>query len=208
MPAWIRNLLIAVVTVFTLAGTVVAPIVADTAPAAHAATQIAWQFPVEGGEISSGYGQRKGGFHGGIDVSGQLKSRVVAPAAMTIIWAGPKDGYGTLIRATFVNRPNWEIRVGHCTWESVNRLTPGMQFAGGEQFAELGNEGQSTGPHTHFELYIDGVRVDPSPILSGELGPDTMPDPAINPVNPEQAIIDPLTDLINRGRALLDVSRR
>jgi murein DD-endopeptidase MepM/ murein hydrolase activator NlpD len=43
----------------------------------------------------------------------------------------------------------------------------GQQVAAGEQIATIGNRGQSTGPHLHFEVHQDGSKIDPLPWLRG-----------------------------------------
>lgn len=178
-------------------GAIVIPAIPGTAPKARAQT-LPWEHPVPEGKISDYFGTR-GGKHKGIDIAAALGSAVVAPAAMTITSAGGMNGYGTLVTAVFDNR--WEIRIGHCTWGSVNNLYAGQRFERGQQFACIGDEGDSTGPHAHVELLVDGGYIDPIILTEGGLGPDATPDtqpaPAPHqPVQPQNPIIDALNNFL------------
>ena len=50
-------------------------------------------------------------------------------------------------------------------------VTPGERVSPGQEIAQTGNSGRSTGPHLHWELRIDGVAVDPMQFLEQPLWP-------------------------------------
>ena len=77
----------------------------------------------------------------------------------TVINAGPAQGFGKWVR---VRHDDGSISVyGHVHSFNVN---VGERVTAGQQIAQMGNEGRSTGPHLHFEILPDGqTQVDPVP---------------------------------------------
>ncbi|MGY1745487.1 M23 family metallopeptidase [Blastococcus sp. SYSU D00695] len=116
------------------------------------------------GRISSCYGSRWGAMHYGVDIAAPIGTPVYAPAGGVVLQAGPASGFGL---AVYVQHPDGSITVyGH-----VNQffVAAGDVVAAGQRIAEVGNRGQSTGPHLHFEVHRGGLyasRVDPVPWLS------------------------------------------
>ncbi|MCF6746599.1 hypothetical protein E9529_20430 [Blastococcus sp. KM273128] len=119
--------------------------------------------PVEGGRLTSGFGHRWGTLHGGIDLAAPMRTPEYAAADGVVLEAGPASGYGLVV---YVQHDNGDVTVyGHMDEILV---TPGQVVRAGDTIALLGNRGQSTGPHLHFEVRIggiDGERVDPLPWL-------------------------------------------
>jgi murein DD-endopeptidase MepM/ murein hydrolase activator NlpD len=80
-----------------------------------------------------------------------------------VLEAGPASGYGN---AVYIQHENGDVTVyGHM--EKI-LVTAGQVVKAGDTVALLGNRGQSTGPHLHFEVHIggmDGQKVDPLPWL-------------------------------------------
>ncbi|GAB3508089.1 M23 family metallopeptidase [Amycolatopsis cihanbeyliensis] len=108
------------------------------------------------GRFSSGFGARWGGSHYGIDIANSIGTPIVAAADGTVIEAGPASGFGLWVR---VQLSDGTIHVyGHMNSYSVS---VGQQVKAGEKIAEIGNRGQSTGPHLHFEVWQSGKKVDP-----------------------------------------------
>lgn len=109
------------------------------------------------GEFTSGRGERWGVMHHGIDIANAIGTPVVAAYDGTVIDAGPASGFGQWIR---IRQDNGRIQVyGHVEemW-----VAPGQRVSAGEQIATMGNRGQSTGPHLHFEVREpDGSSIDP-----------------------------------------------
>ena len=109
------------------------------------------------GHFTSGFGERWGRFHNGIDIANNIGTPIYAVMDGTVINAGPAQGFGNWV---VIKHAGGEVSVyGHMRDYNV---TVGQQVRAGEQIAKIGNEGQSTGPHLHFEIKPDGVNpVDP-----------------------------------------------
>ncbi|MFJ4656593.1 M23 family metallopeptidase [Nocardia sp. NPDC088792] len=113
------------------------------------------------GVFSSGYGMRWGTFHWGIDIAAPIGSPIYAVAAGTVIDAGPAQGFGLWVR---IRHDDGTISVyGHMYDFSVS---VGERVPAGLQIARIGNRGDSTGPHLHFEILVNGQHVDPQPWLA------------------------------------------
>ncbi len=104
------------------------------------------------GVITSGYGWRWGRMHRGIDIAGPIGTPIVAAAAGEVVSAGwSSGGYGNLVE---VKHGDGSITLyAHNNKILVHR---GQWVEQGEQIAEMGSTGYSTGPHLHFEVRPDG----------------------------------------------------
>ena len=115
------------------------------------------------GRVTSCYGSRWGTLHAGVDIAAPIGTPVFAPEAGIVLDAGPASGFGL---AVYVQHRDGTVTLyGH-----VNQffVTPGQLVEAGQQIAEVGNRGQSTGPHLHFEVHDGGLyasRVNPTPWL-------------------------------------------
>ncbi|AKK08183.1 M23 family metallopeptidase [Corynebacterium testudinoris] len=108
-------------------------------------------FPTSG-TFTSGYGSRWGATHEGIDIGNSVGTPVLAVMDGTVIDAGPAQGFGNWIR---IRHDDGSISVyGHMNTLDVN---VGERVTAGQRIAGMGNEGQSTGPHLHFEIRPDGA---------------------------------------------------
>ncbi|APU15073.1 MULTISPECIES: M23 family metallopeptidase [Actinoalloteichus] len=135
-------------------------VAAEEAAAAEAAARPDFVKPAEG-TFTSGFGGRWGTTHYGVDIANSIGTPVVAATEGTVINAGPATGFGQWVR---VQAPDGTITVyGHV--ESFTAAV-GQQVAAGEQIATVGNRGQSTGPHLHFEVQVGGQKIDPQPWLA------------------------------------------
>ncbi|MBI5041144.1 MAG: M23 family metallopeptidase [Gammaproteobacteria bacterium] len=109
--------------------------------------------PVAEGWLSSFFGVRTDPFtgrpamHEGLDFAGKLGSPVVAVAAGSVVWSGPRDGYGNLVEVDHGH--GFVTRYGH---NSRNLVRVGQLVRKGQQIARMGSSGRSTGPHVHFEV--------------------------------------------------------
>ena len=123
--------------------------------------------PVSGGRISSGFGGRKAPkrgastFHEGVDFSVPVGTAVMASCGGTVIRAGWASGYGRVI---YLQHPDGrQTRYGHL---SKLLVTSGQSIKQGQKIALSGNTGNSTGPHLHFEIRINGNAVNPLKYLN------------------------------------------
>ncbi|WP_430334830.1 M23 family metallopeptidase [Rhodococcus sp. ACT016] len=109
------------------------------------------------GVLTSSYGPRWGSHHNGIDIGANLGTPIYSATAGSVISAGPASGFGQWVR---VQASDGTITVyGHVDTYIVS---VGQHVAAGQQIATVGNRGQSTGPHLHFEVWDpSGSQVDP-----------------------------------------------
>ena len=116
------------------------------------------------GRVTSCYGSRSGAMHNGVDIAAPIGTPIFAPAPGVVLDAGPANGFGL---AVYIQHADGTITVyGHINQYFVRA---GQQVAAGQQIAEVGNRGQSTGPHLHIETHQGGLyqsRVNPAPWLS------------------------------------------
>ncbi|MCF6744999.1 M23 family peptidase [Blastococcus sp. KM273128] len=115
------------------------------------------------GRVTSCYGTRWGTNHNGIDIAASIGTPIFAPDGGVVLQAGPANGFGL---AVYIQHPDGTITVyGHINQYFV---TAGQIVTAGQQIAEVGNRGQSTGPHLHIETHTGGLyqnRVNPAPWL-------------------------------------------
>ena len=128
----------------------------------------AWRAPVQAGyTLTSGFGWRtsptRGGddFHTGQDFARPLGSPVTAVSRGIVVFTGWSGGYGNLIRVRHAN--GVESWYGHL---SAIQVHAGEQVRAGQRLGKVGSTGNSTGPHLHLEIRIDGQPVDPMPWLA------------------------------------------
>ncbi|GAB3318020.1 hypothetical protein GCM10027451_36410 [Geodermatophilus aquaeductus] len=116
------------------------------------------------GRVTSCYGSRGGTQHNGIDIAATMRTPIYVPADGVVLQAGPASGFGL---AVYIQHADGTITVyGH-----INQffVTAGQRVSAGQRIAEVGNRGQSTGPHLHIETHTGGLyanRVDPAPWLA------------------------------------------
>jgi len=112
------------------------------------------------GRLTSGYGRRWGRLHAGIDLASGIGSPVRAAAAGQVESAGWESGYGRAVR---IAHSDGTVTVyGHM---SALLVDSGERVEAGQLIGREGNTGQSTGPHLHFEVRVNGTPVDPLPWL-------------------------------------------
>ncbi len=111
------------------------------------------------GVVSSPYGLRWGGtdFHPGIDIANDMGTPIVATADGVVEYAGwNSGGYGNMVD---INHGNGIMtRYGHASQVVVSA---GQYVRRGQLIAYMGSTGFSTGPHVHYEVHVNGQRVNP-----------------------------------------------
>jgi Peptidase family M23 len=112
--------------------------------------------PLLSGTISSPYGPRWGRMHTGTDISAPLGTPFYAAGEGRVLRAEPDGGYGLLIEIQ--HTPSLRTRYAHCSSFGV---FPGMMVRKGQYIGNVGSSGNSTGPHLHFEVLINGFPVNP-----------------------------------------------
>lgn len=138
------------------------PIDATTPPPSTATTDFMW--PARG-VLTSGYGPRWGRMHRGIDIANAVGTPIYAAADGVVEKSGWNNGgYGILVDIRHAD--------GTMTRYAHNNRTlvrVGQQVTQGQQIAEMGSTGFSTGPHTHFEIHPSGKgAVNPIAFLPAE----------------------------------------
>lgn len=112
--------------------------------------------PINGGRFTSGYGQRWGKLHAGVDWAVPVGTTVFASSAGTVVRADYNGGYGLCV---LISHPDGRMtRYAH---NSKLLVSVGQWVEQGETIAKSGNTGRSTGPHVHFEIIINGKAVNP-----------------------------------------------
>ncbi len=112
-------------------------------------------------QLTSGFGQRWGRLHAGLDFAGPVGTPIRAIKAGTVTFAGTQQGYGNKVEVTLED--GTVLYFAHL--HSIG-VTEGQQVSAGQVIATLGNTGRSTGPHLHFEVHPGGTGpVDPEPWL-------------------------------------------
>ena len=127
----------------------------------HIPTDIfAWPLQ-ENWNITSSYGYRhdpdtgEWKFHGGTDIAAPTGTPILASADGTVVIADyMAGGYGYYVKIQ--HNDTFATLYGHC---SVLHVTVGQQVKQGQVIADVGQTGYATGPHVHFEIYVNGTRV-------------------------------------------------
>lgn len=134
------------------------------------------RLPVVGNipRISSGFGVRRDPFtgrlahHMGLDIPAAQGTAVLASGGGRVLSAGFRGPYGNAIVIDHGN--GLQTLYGHCSKLFVRA---GDLVMPRQKIAAVGSTGRSTGPHLHFEVIRDGVRVEPGRILASVLARNT-----------------------------------
>lgn len=124
----------------------------------------AMHVPVSGARISSKFGFRIHPLyryrkkHSGVDYAAAKGSDIFAAAAGKIVYLGRRGGYGKCVVIKHNN--GYKTLYGHMSSFGAN-LAVGSYVNKGQIIGKVGMTGLATGPHLHFELIVNGRRVDP-----------------------------------------------
>ncbi len=132
--------------------------------------------PVEGGWVSSGFGEREdhpvlghveGRSHDGYDFAVAEGTPIKATMDGEVVFAGLRGGYGKTVMLAHAG--GLTTLYGHAR---ELRASPGDRVAAGDIIAFVGSTGLSTGPHLHYELRKHGMAQDPGEFLPNEVRPE------------------------------------
>ncbi len=164
------------------------------------ATQVPARSPLRGEDVvlTSAFGSRRSPytrameFHSGIDLAAPAGTRILAPAAGLVVWAGAveadrRNDWWRLGRTVVIaSGDSFRTLFGHCREILVR---PGMRVRAGDPIATVGDTGWTTGPHLHYEVRrrsgTNWIAVDPFDyLLDRPLDEQNRPRPArsANPV--------------------------
>ncbi len=108
------------------------------------------------GTLTSRFGMRWGRMHNGIDIAARTGTPIKAADGGVVTYAGWKGNYGLLVEID--HGGGWKTRYGHC---SKIYVKVGDKVYKDKTIAAIGNTGNSTGPHVHFEVLKHGVPQNP-----------------------------------------------
>jgi murein DD-endopeptidase MepM/ murein hydrolase activator NlpD len=118
------------------------------------------------GFLSSYFGARRDpftnapDFHEGIDITNEIGTPVVAPADGKVTFVGLKGSYGNVIEIQ--HRGGIVTLYGHL---NEIRVKLGQDVKRWDVIATIGNTGNSTGPHLHYEIHLGDNPVNPLPYI-------------------------------------------
>jgi len=132
-------------------------------------TPVATTTPSSGGyiwpvckRVTSNFGYRWGRLHAGTDIDGNTGDPIGAAKAGVVISAGYQGGYGYLV---LIDHGDGVVTA--YAHQSQILVSSGQSVRRGERIGLIGNTGQSTGSHLHFETRVNGSAVDPRRFLPG-----------------------------------------
>ncbi|MFC3848901.1 glycoside hydrolase domain-containing protein [Corynebacterium hansenii] len=144
--------------------------------------------------VSSGYGPRWGTHHNGLDFAAPVGTPVYAPADGVVVQGkdraqGSVQGFGSWIWLDCQASAGLDFIFGHVKHSGI-LVKRGDRVRAGQQIGVVGNEGESTGPHLHFEVWgppgrSGGRHQDPARLLAGAREPGGVSAPA-----PRGTVID------------------
>lgn len=108
------------------------------------------------GKITSLFGPRWGRKHEGIDIAAPTGTDVFASMDGKVSFSGWEGGYGNLVIIDHGN--GLQSYYGH---NSKLLVKEGQTVSKGTHIADVGSTGNSTGPHSHFEIRKNGTAVNP-----------------------------------------------
>ena len=119
------------------------------------------------GHITSLFGWRKSPFgfgrdyHSGIDIAAPPGTEIRATAPGVVQSTGWNGGYGLTVRIN--HKYGFETIYAHC---SAIRVAQGAYVSKGEIIAYVGQTGNATGNHLHYEIRLGGAVINPYPYMS------------------------------------------
>ena len=112
------------------------------------------------GRVISNFGMRSGRMHQGTDFGAPHGASITAAESGTVITAGVGRGYGNYIVIAHGN--GLTTLYAH---NATNAVSVGQHVSRGQHIGTVGSTGNATTPHIHFEVSVNGVRVDPMTMI-------------------------------------------
>lgn len=112
------------------------------------------------GTITSRFGRRSRGTHTGLDIATSTGVPIKAAASGTVVYSGRKGSYGNLVVVDHGN--GVQTYYAHC---SKLYVSAGTYVNQGDLVGAVGSTGNSTGPHLHLEIRVNGVAKNPQNYL-------------------------------------------
>lgn len=126
--------------------------------------------PIIGGVVTSGFGTRRDpftgrpAFHEGVDIPAPLGTPIHAAGGGIVTYSGVRGGYGNVV---FIDHGGGlQTRYAHNTH---NIVSVGERVERGQVIAYVGSTGRSLSPHLHYEVLLNGQRIDPVGFLREEI---------------------------------------
>ena len=130
----------------------------------HSVRKALMKTPVDGARLTSRFGKRRHpilGYrkmHRGIDFGAPRGTPVLAAGSGVVESAGWNGGYGRYLRI----RHNGRYKTAYAHLKAFRRgIKRGKRVKQGQIVAYVGSTGRSTGPHLHYEILVDGRRINP-----------------------------------------------
>ncbi|MBN9319593.1 MAG: M23 family metallopeptidase [Caulobacterales bacterium] len=131
-----------------------------------AADRLPFYKPTTNPAQSSSYGvrldpfTRRPAFHSGLDFPGAIATPIVATAPGVVSFVGQRAGYGNTVEID--HGGGFKTRYGHLSRFNVS---VGQRVGIGQRIAAMGSTGRSTGPHLHYEVWVNGRAQNPNRFL-------------------------------------------
>lgn len=106
-----------------------------------------------------------GGYHMGIDIGAPYGSPIVAAAAGTVEEANGDDSHGYGNHVLISHGFGYETMYGHMSRIVAKK---GEKVKQGQLIGYVGDSGYAFGPHLHFEVRHNGVKINPQPLLPSQ----------------------------------------
>jgi murein DD-endopeptidase MepM/ murein hydrolase activator NlpD len=131
-----------------------------------ASQQLPFYRPTNNPALSSSYGVRfdpfthRPAFHSGLEFPGAFYTPIMATAPGVVSYVGVRSGYGNVVEID--HGAGFKTRYAHLQAASVR---VGERVAIGQRIAAMGSTGRSTGPHLHYEVWVNGRAQNPNRFL-------------------------------------------
>ncbi len=122
------------------------------------------RMPVKAARLTSGFGYRRHPLlktlrlHSGVDWAGPVGTPIMASGNGTIEVAGREGGYGNYVRIRHAN--GYKTAYGHML-RFAEGVAKGVKVRQGQIIGFIGNSGMSTGPHLHYEVFVNNRFTNP-----------------------------------------------